>query len=110
MEKLNITAGTFYVTCIDTFMSGWGHATGRINKLIFLCESPEDQEIVTANAMARNDQRDVRTYPPSDPPSDLRITKGKNYNLNTRSGSAKYVQIKTKDDYPSWYEKDYFKK
>lgn len=110
MERLNIKTGTSFVTCIDTFMSGWGHARNAINKLIFLCESPQEQEAVTENALARSDMRDVRTYPPDDPPFDLRVTKGTDYHIENRSGSAKYVQIKTKDDYPSWYEKGYFSK
>ena len=34
----------------DTFMSGWGCAKGRINKLVFKCETVEDAYTIKKNA------------------------------------------------------------
>ena len=43
----------YYVTMNDTFMSGWGYAEGKINKLIFECDSYKEAEIVAENARYR---------------------------------------------------------
>lgn len=94
--------GTVYVTTTDTFMSDWGHAEGKINKLIFFCDSMEQAEIVADNARCRDDQKQVQIH--HKPPNYLRKKKGKEYVDDYR-----YVQIKTIDDYPKWYEKNYFR-
>lgn len=94
--------GIIYVTTTDTFMSGWGKAKNLTNKLIFLCDSMEQAEIVADNARTRDDQKQVQIH--KTPPSYLRKKKGKDYREDHR-----YVQIKTIDDYPSWYEKNYFR-
>jgi len=46
----------YYVTMTDKFMSGWGLAKGKINKLIFSCDTYEQAIIVRNNAQARTDQ------------------------------------------------------
>jgi hypothetical protein len=78
----------------DKFMSGWGKADGKINKLIFVCETYQEAEIVQENAEARSDQKNIN------------ITKTKPY----YSPSRYYAQTKTKEDYPEWYKKGYFRK
>lgn len=83
----------YYVTTTDKFMSGWGRAEGRINKLIFPCETRAEACVVADNARARKDQlyiniRGTRPY----------------YNAQRY-----YAQVKTRNDYPSWYEEGYFK-
>jgi hypothetical protein len=103
MERLNLKLGQWFVTCIDTFMSGWGHAEGKTNKLIFLCDNEKEAEIVADNAEDRSDQRNVQIH--STPPTDLRYKKGTDYETN-----GKYVQIKTKKDYPTWYKEGSFRK
>lgn len=82
-----------YVTMTDSFMSGWGNAKGKLNKLVFECDSYEQAEIVAENARNRNDQKYIR------------ITTKKPYYPSARY----YTQTKTIEEYPSWYEKGYFK-
>ncbi len=77
-----------YVTMTDKFMSGWGHARGLINKLVFECADYEEACIVAANAEGRSDQKhvNIRTdYPRYSP-------------------DRYFVQVKTKDEYPTWYK------
>lgn len=82
----------WYVTCIDSFMSGWGRSREKSNKLIFGCDSLEEAEIVADNAECRTDMKYVnicRAMP--------------------RIGAHHYAQYKDKTIYPSWYIKDYFR-
>lgn len=82
----------FYVTMTDTFMSGWGLAKGKTNKLIFECETLEEAKIVAYNAHNRTDQKRIN------------ICGTKPYYDKNRY----YPQYITKKEYPSWYIKDYF--
>ncbi len=81
-----------YVTMTDKFMSGWGMADRKINKLIFECKDYEEAEIVSNNAHNRTDM----IY--------INICTTKPYYSKNRY----YAQIKTKDSYNSWYEEGYF--
>lgn len=82
-----------YVTMTDTAMSGWGRADGRINKLIFECESDEEAMIVYRNAKARDEMQYVHIWK----------TKPR-YNKN------RYLaQYKTKSESSRWYVENYFK-
>lgn len=83
---------TYFVTMTDKFMSGWGEATGKINKLIFVCDSYEQAEIVEQNANNRKDMKYVN------------ICSTKPHYSSERY----YPQVKTIEDYPRWYEKNYF--
>jgi hypothetical protein len=84
----------YYVTMTDKFFSGWGRAENRLNKLVFECETLNEARIVVENAENRSDQKNI----------NIRSTK-------PYYSSKKYlVQYKTKEDYPSWYEKGYFQK
>lgn len=82
-----------YVTMTDKFLSGWGNAEGKVNKLIFECENFNEAEIVADNARARSDMKYVNI-----------CTKKPSYN-STRY----FVQVKNKEDYPSWYQKGFFR-
>ena len=82
----------YYVSTTDTFMSGWGCADGKINKLIFECDSLKQAEIVADNARNRKDQKSIR------------IHVSKPY---FQSGQY-YVQDKTIEEYGAWYEEGYF--
>ena len=82
----------YYVTMTDKFMSGWGCAEGKINKLIFVCEDRNQAEIVADNARRRGDQKYIN------------ITTTKPYYNPNRY----LAQVKTIEDYPSWYQVRYF--
>lgn len=49
----------FYVTMTDTFMSGWGKAEGKKNKLVFECDTLKEAEIVKDNAENRDEMKYV---------------------------------------------------
>jgi hypothetical protein len=84
----------FYVTMTDTFMSGWGCAQKKKNKLIFECDSLEEAEIVAENARNRTEMRYINI-----------VNKVPHY-----TSSRYYVQVKTKGHYSSWYVPGYFVK
>lgn len=84
----------YYVTMTDKFMSGWGKSKDKINKLVFECETYQEAIIVAENAEARSDQKHVN------------ICESKPY----YPASTHYTQIKTKEEYPEWYQKGYFTK
>lgn len=92
---------SYYVTTTDSFMSGWGPATGLTNKLIFPCDSYEKAVIVANNANARGDQKYVNIC--SSKPSYYRSTFGDDYHTGNY-----YVQIKTERTHPNWYTRNYF--
>lgn len=80
----------WYVTMTDKFFS---HARRKTSKLVFVCETLKEAEIVEENAINRKDQKYINirsTYP---------------YEYRTKGYS---VDIKTKTEYPSWFEKGYF--
>lgn len=83
----------FYVSMIDTFMSGWGMAKGKQNILIFECDSLEEAKIVSDNANNRTDQRCIEIH------KEYPHFEGK-----------VYVQHKDMTLYPSWYKPDFFRK
>ena len=82
-----------YVSMTDKFMSGWGRADGKINKLIFVCKDMAEALIVADNAENRSDQKYIN------------ICEKRPYYNKDRY----YTQIKTKTDYPSWYVPGFFK-
>jgi len=49
----------FYVTMTDKFMSGWGDARGRVNKLVVECETYSDAALIARNAKRRSEMRRV---------------------------------------------------
>ena len=78
----------YYVTMTDTVLSGWGQAEGKINKLVFQCESYDQAALVEQNALDRTDQKYI----------NIRSTRPY-YNKDRY-----YTQFKTIKDYPTWYE------
>ena len=83
----------YYVTMTDKFMSGWGLAQGKINKLVFVCDNHEQAQTVASNAENRSEMKyiNICTEKP-------------------RYSSSKYLtQFKTIDDAPNWYRSQYFK-
>lgn len=79
----------YYVTMTDKFMSGWGPAKDKINKLVFECETYEEAEIVESKAQDRSEM--------------------KNININSRkpsySADRYYTSWKNKEDAAAWYRK-----
>ena len=56
----------WYVTMTDKFMSGWGMAEGKTNKLIIECETYEEAQTIERNACKRSEMKYVnitRTKP-----------------------------------------------
>jgi hypothetical protein len=90
-SQREIPKAPFYVCCNDSFMSGWGHAQGKVNTLIFPCQSYEEAEIVERNARRRSDQKFVRIC--------TRKPKLNPYHL---------YQVKTRDTYDRWYQPNAF--
>ncbi|HHT7008467.1 hypothetical protein [Bacillus cereus group sp. BfR-BA-01328] len=82
----------YYVTMTDTFLGGWGEAEGKINKLIFVCDSYEEAKVVKDNAKHRSDMEHV--------------------NITDKKPSykeSKYLaQVKTKETSRAWYKPGYF--
>ena len=60
-SKSDLPYARFYVTCHDTFMSGWGKADGKRNYCVFLCDTEEEATIVADNCRARSEMKSIRT-------------------------------------------------
>jgi hypothetical protein len=45
----------FWVTMTDKFMSGWGKAEGKTNKLVIACDNYEQAAAIERNAHKRNE-------------------------------------------------------
>jgi hypothetical protein len=80
----------YYVTMTDSFMSGWGRASGQINKLVFECDTFEEAETVEAHANNRTDQKYVNICA--------------NFPRHLFNNSKYYTQLKDKNVYPAWYK------
>jgi hypothetical protein len=78
----------FYVTMTDSFLSGWGRAKGKTNKLIFECENYTEAEKVKDYADTRTEMKYV----------NICINRPTRYN-----GSGYLTQYKTKQECPEWY-------
>ena len=50
---------TYYVTMTDTFMSGWGAASNKINKYIVECDTIEQAEAIEKAAQDRPEMKRV---------------------------------------------------
>jgi hypothetical protein len=57
--KIKRDSTMYYVTMTDKFMSNWGVADGKINKLVIECRDFADAEIVEQNAKNRAEMRFV---------------------------------------------------
>lgn len=56
----------YYVTMTDRFMSGWGRAQGRDNKLVISCDTYDEALTVESNALRRGEMKyvNIRTSKP----------------------------------------------
>ena len=50
----------YYVTMTDRFMSGWGHACGKINKFVVRCNTMNEAKIIAMNARRRKEMKYIR--------------------------------------------------
>jgi hypothetical protein len=72
----------FFVTMTDKFMSGWGMAQNKINKLIIECYDEEQARTIERNAKSRSEMKHISIHYGKTP------YYGKNY----------YLSYKTYDD------------
>lgn len=56
----DIPEAPYYVVAIDTFMSGWGEARDRTNKVVLPCESRRVAEKVLEYARSRSEMRQAK--------------------------------------------------
>ncbi len=82
----------YYVTMTDKFMSGWGKAREKTNKLVISCDTMSEALIVEANALSRDEMKYV----------NIRSTKPY-YN-----NDGYFVSRHDKSDYGSWFVDGYF--
>jgi hypothetical protein len=54
---LKIVQFHWYVTMTDKFMSGWGMADGKTNKLIIQCDTYEEAKTIERNAKQRSEMK-----------------------------------------------------
>lgn len=48
-----------YVSMTDKFLSGWGLASHKIDKLVIICDDFEQAEIIKKNASMRGDMKNI---------------------------------------------------
>lgn len=82
----------FYVTMTDKFMSGWGEARNRTNKLVIECETYAEAETVEANARRRSEMKYVN------------IRMAKPYYNESRYCVSRH----DKSDYGTWFKPNQF--
>ena len=78
----------------DKFMSGWGVAEGKINKLVIECETYQEAKIVEDNARNRSEMKYINI-----------CTRKPRYNERWYK-----VSEHDKTDYDSWFKPAYFAK
>jgi len=88
MTTKTTTKPVCYVTMTDKFMSGWGMADNKTNKLIFECDSYSQARIVADNASKRSEMKYIN------------ICSNRPYYNKDRY----YAQTKTIEDYGTWYK------
>jgi hypothetical protein len=56
----DIPQAPFYVTAVDSFMSGWGEAQGRVNLVCLPCENEAEVKAVLAYVRTRPEMERVK--------------------------------------------------
>jgi hypothetical protein len=80
----------FYVTMTDKFMSGWGMAAGKINKLVIECDTMDEALVVWRNARKRPEMKLVTIC----------------HNRPSYNSSGYHVSRHDKTDYSTWFKED----
>ena len=89
-----MTYNKFYVTMNDTFSSQF-RTDGKTDKIIIECETVQEVETVMNNAENRTDMKYINWH----------------YKKYPYYSPKKFVvQVHDKNDYPRWFEENYFKK
>lgn len=83
----------FYVTMNDTFSSRF-RTDGKTDKIIIECDTVDEVETVMTNASDRTDMKYINWH----------MKKYPYYNPKKFA-----VQVHDKNDYPCWFEENYFK-
>ena len=78
---------TYYVTMTDKFMSGWGPARNKTNKLVIECDNYDEAVIVERNAQRRPEMKYI----------NICSTKP-----HYRASSS-HISWHDKTDYSSWF-------
>lgn len=89
-KKEDYLMSKWYVSMTDSFLSGWGPAKDKTNKLVFECDSYQEALRVLQYARCRGDMKYVYLCSTNPMPR---------FSNNPRM----YPQLKTKTDYPEWY-------
>ena len=84
-----------YVSMTDKYMSGWGKAENKINKLVIECKDYNDAEIVMDNARNREEMKYINYH-------------NKKPYYNNRTYLVNYKELDN-PMYSSWHKKGYFK-
>ena len=82
----------FYVVAHDTFMSGWGPATGKDNYVILPCNNRVEAQVVEENARSRSEMADVQITDTKPPMPDF-----------SRNGKPILWQIMDRYSATRWY-------
>ena len=61
-DRSEIPEAPYYVTCVDFFLSDWGEAEGKSNRLILPCQDFAEAEVVCDNAKGRGDMKSVHIH------------------------------------------------
>ena len=84
---------TYYVTCVDTFLSNWGIAKNMTDRLVLKCESYTEALIVKDNAENRTDMSAVEI-----------LEELPHYDDHV------HVSYHDSSDYSAWYKQGYFER
>ena len=68
-----------YVTMTDTFFSGWGPATNKINALTIACETTAQAEQIAAHARSRPEMKRVKIVNAAPTDNHRRMVTNKTY-------------------------------
>lgn len=93
MKAASKSKVSYWVTMTDRFMSGWGLARDKTNKLVIECETYDEAKIVEQNAQNRPEMKYI----------NICYNKPR-YNQNTTE-----VSTHDKTDYNAWFKAGFFK-
>jgi len=83
----------YYVSMTDEFLSGWGMAKDKINKLVLECNGYQEALTVASNARHRSEMRDIEIL-----------------NIKPIYDESKILTSwHTKTDYDRWYKPNQFR-
>ena len=88
------TTNKYWVSMTDKFMSGWGMADHKTNKLVIECDNYDEAETVYNNALERSEMKYV----------NICMNKPRYNELGY------YVSYHDKTDYDNWFKPNYFKR